>query len=149
MFYGKGGGRDDNRGKSWCGVGDGPCCNGGGPTVEGVTASVARAEAVAVTAAGAVQCGRRLAGQHLLGFLHCGCEVAPHSIVLAFLEFCTKGRREKEIIPVDGNVHNGHNGHHDCNGHHGGHCNNGGHHDGRHDGHYGQYQKSDGHYWPL
>lgn len=34
-------------------MGDGQCCKGGGPTAEGATASVARAEAVAVTAAGA------------------------------------------------------------------------------------------------
>ena len=71
-------------------MGDGQCCKGGGPTAEGATASVARAEAVAVTAAGATtsaQRGRRLAGRHLVWFLHCWCEVASNSIVLAFLAF--------------------------------------------------------------
>ena len=53
MLYGKGGGRDDGRGRSWYGVGSRQCCKGGGPTAEGLTASVVRAEAVAVTAAGA------------------------------------------------------------------------------------------------
>ena len=52
MLYGKGSSRDDGRDRSWCGVGEGQCCKGGGPTAEGVTAGVARVEAVAVTSAG-------------------------------------------------------------------------------------------------
>jgi hypothetical protein len=50
VLYGKGGGRDDGRGRNWYGVDGGRCCKCVGPTAEGVTARVARV--VAVAAAG-------------------------------------------------------------------------------------------------
>ena len=53
MLYGKGGDRDDGRGRSWYGVGDGQCFKVGGPMSEGATTSVSRAVTVAVTVAGA------------------------------------------------------------------------------------------------
>ena len=49
-MYGKGGGCDDGRGRSWYDVDGGRCCKGVGPTAEGAPVRVARV--MAVTAAG-------------------------------------------------------------------------------------------------